>query len=347
MSKLNLELGVVETSEADTNYPSPQLEKTLVDTIAAKVLAYTKNPTYPVIGAGSDQLLERLAFILSSPSNLHIIPQPAYFSHIEYLEKNHAKTLRFEYSLENASIDLAKKIKGLKIAGNYKNKFVWITTPNNPSGINIDIEPLLGSDVSIIVDEAYGEFSDKTPFSSSAIRYGNDNLYVLRSFSKGLGLAGIRLGYLLTQNNDIVEALRVSLPLFPASRDSLEKGIKAFNNYEEDTDKIRDIADGRRTYFMKQLKKAQQTLANSRIDLHYVQPEAITCMIWAERKSDKLDLHQFLLDNDIHVQNLRNIEGLPQDAIRVTMAEKEKTDSFMNSLHKLSGVRIAEYLKRI
>jgi histidinol-phosphate aminotransferase len=187
----------------------------------------------------------------------------------------------------------------------------------------------------------------KTPFSSSAIRYGNDNLYVLRSFSKGLGLAGIRLGYLLTQNNDIVEALRVSLPLFPASRDSLEKGIKAFNNYEEDADKIRDIADGRRTYFMKQLKKAQQTLANSRIDLHYVQPEAITCMIWAERKSDKLDLHQFLLDNDIHVQNLRNIEGLPQDAIRVTMAEKEKTDSFMNSLHKLSGVRIAEYLKRI
>lgn len=101
-----------------------------------------------------------------------------------------------ESNYKFSSKDLIEKLKNDDYA------LVYIDNPNNPTGQVIDIKDIeeivreaRNKKVCVIVDEAYGDFMDKSNSAISLIE-GYDNLFVLRSFSKGHGLAGMRLGYL-------------------------------------------------------------------------------------------------------------------------------------------------------
>lgn len=86
-----------------------------------------------------------------------------------------------------------------KQAHEHRAKLLFICNPNNPTGSvisNSDIEMILSSfDGLVIVDEVYREFYG-TSATSLISRY--DNLIILRSFSKFAGIAGARVGYLIT-----------------------------------------------------------------------------------------------------------------------------------------------------
>jgi len=80
---------------------------------------------------------------------------------------------------------------------------IYIDNPNNPTGQIIDlstikkiVERAAKYGIPVIIDEAYGDFMDR---SNSAIGLCEDfdNLIVVRSFSKGRGLANLRLGYVI------------------------------------------------------------------------------------------------------------------------------------------------------
>lgn len=82
-------------------------------------------------------------------------------------------------------------------------KIIYLDNPNNPTGQIIPlyelsqiIETAETMGVCVIVDEAYGDFMDK---ANSAISLLNkySNLFVVRTFSKGFGLAGLRVGYMI------------------------------------------------------------------------------------------------------------------------------------------------------
>jgi len=88
-----------------------------------------------------------------------------------------------------------------------------ICSPNNPTGCVIeaqDLVPLLESCLGLLViDEAYHEFAGQTvvPLLN---RY--PNLVVLRTFSKAMALAGLRLGYLLAAPELTGEIAKAVLP---------------------------------------------------------------------------------------------------------------------------------------
>ena len=81
--------------------------------------------------------------------------------------------------------------------------FIYIDNPNNPTGQCIPIEDIeritdeaRDYNITVIIDEAYGDFMEK---SNSAVRLLDkyDNLVVVRTMSKGFGLAGMRAGYII------------------------------------------------------------------------------------------------------------------------------------------------------
>ena len=101
---------------------------------------------------------------------------------------------------------------------NKNYKLFYIDNPNNPTGqiINIDtIEQIAKKaknlDLPVVIDEAYGDFIDS---SNSAISIVNkyDNLMIMRTFSKGFGLAGIRAGYLITSKQISEQYIKISNP---------------------------------------------------------------------------------------------------------------------------------------
>lgn len=75
-------------------------------------------------------------------------------------------------------------------------KLIWLCSPNNPTGNNLnreEIEKVLkGFGGIVIVDEAYSDFSQERPFRLELDKY--PNLIVLNTFSKAWGSAAIRLG---------------------------------------------------------------------------------------------------------------------------------------------------------
>ncbi|MDW7670989.1 MAG: aminotransferase class I/II-fold pyridoxal phosphate-dependent enzyme [Bacillota bacterium] len=80
---------------------------------------------------------------------------------------------------------------------------VHLDHPNNPTGQVIPLDAIRdiaaaaqSQDSCLVVDEAYGDFMDPVESAVSLLKEF-ENLIILRSFSKGMGLAGLRVGYVL------------------------------------------------------------------------------------------------------------------------------------------------------
>jgi len=88
-----------------------------------------------------------------------------------------------------------------------------VCSPNNPTGTSLDlydVERLCGDgDGLVVIDEAYHEFSARTVVPLLE-RY--PNLIVLRTFSKAMALAGLRVGYLLASPELVREIDKARLP---------------------------------------------------------------------------------------------------------------------------------------
>ena len=88
-----------------------------------------------------------------------------------------------------------------------------ICSPNNPTGCVLEDDALSAllkaSRGLVIVDEAYHEFSEHTVVP---LLQEHKNLIVLRTFSKAMGLAAMRIGYLLGAPQLVTEIRKAVLP---------------------------------------------------------------------------------------------------------------------------------------
>ena len=107
-------------------------------------------------------------------------------------------------------------LKAMLAAITPKTKLVFVANPNNPTGTRVTNAELdefvraLPSHVIAVLDEAYIEFLDDPPAS---IGYAmKRNVVVLRTFSKIVGLAGLRIGYGVAQKECIALLQRVRQP---------------------------------------------------------------------------------------------------------------------------------------
>ena len=116
-----------------------------------------------------------------------------------------AMLLGFNYVpvLMDPSTNYAMDLEKLAKAITPECSLVYIDNPNNPTGQAVTPEELLpildkarDCGACVVVDEAYGDF---VPLEYSATPYLSeyDNLIVLRTMSKGFGMAGVRIGYIV------------------------------------------------------------------------------------------------------------------------------------------------------
>lgn len=169
--------------------------------LAEKNLLKTENI---LVSAGSSFLLELIIKYVSLDKGHFIIPDPSFtiFEPIgEFLGMS--KTV--------VPLDGQKKIDldKMKIAIRKDTKLIYICNPNNPTGDLLsrqEIENFIKAvpgNVTILVDEAYIEFTNQKSLSDLVNTY--KNLIVTRTFSKLYGFAGARLGYAIGNPQMITE----------------------------------------------------------------------------------------------------------------------------------------------
>jgi len=113
---------------------------------------------------------------------------------------------------------------------------VYLDRPHNPTGQAPplkDLRPLADtcdeSGTLLVVDEAYGDF---IPPEESAIQLNNRSVIVLRSFSKGKGLAGIRTGYAIVRDPEAHRFMRKVAPPFSITSTALEMAVASLEDAE-------------------------------------------------------------------------------------------------------------------
>jgi histidinol-phosphate aminotransferase len=158
-----------------------------------------------VVGNGSDEALDIIIKSFLEPGETVLLPYPSYSLHAYFVKINAGKV---------ALIDLKEDFQLDPEALNSKDgKLVLLCNPNNPTSNTFkrkDIEALLEKkDRIVVVDEAYGEYAGKS-FIPDVDNY--DNLIVTRTFSKAYALAGMRVGYAIS-NPDLAGVMqRVKIP---------------------------------------------------------------------------------------------------------------------------------------
>lgn len=121
----------------------------------------------------------------------------------------------------------------LKELNNPKVKVVYIATPNNPTGSIIseqDLKKILekAKGKVVLIDETYANYSG---FSYKNYVKIYDNVFIVKSFSKDFALAGMRLGYIISDEANIKNLKKVISP-FSVNSYAMKAGIAALDDLE-------------------------------------------------------------------------------------------------------------------
>ena len=118
---------------------------------------------------------------------------------------------------------------------------VILANPNSPMGEYKsfdEIRILLEQDVPVLIDEAYIEFSDKDSIINEINNY--PNLFITRTFSKGFGAAGCRVGMVFSKENNI-ELVSKFRPMHPITGVSMKYCEFLLDNYSVVNDYIENV----------------------------------------------------------------------------------------------------------
>ena len=188
-------------------YPDPS-QTALRGKIAEQL---SLSPERIFVGVGSDEIIDLLIRLFCNPSKDSVgIFEPTYGVYRVAATVNDVEAVSLPLN-ECFHID-AEQSRG---AASSSTKIIFCCSPNNPTGNLLDRNDILklcrDLDTIVVVDQAYIEFADAGgDLSNDVLR--NDNLVVLRTFSKAWGLAGIRLGYCIAHPAIVSYLLRIKAP---------------------------------------------------------------------------------------------------------------------------------------
>jgi histidinol-phosphate aminotransferase len=163
-----------------------------------------------ILGNGSNELAQFLGHALIRPDRAVVLPDPMFslFEKVVRLCGGVPVSVPCEpdYTTDPERVITAARSSNADL--------VILATPNNPTGKAFTSEQLnaiAGAiDGILLIDEAYHEFVSGPTALSVLARH--PNVIVMRTFSKTVGLAGLRLGYLATAQVIADELLKARLP---------------------------------------------------------------------------------------------------------------------------------------
>ncbi|WP_215232443.1 pyridoxal phosphate-dependent aminotransferase [Dyadobacter linearis] len=153
-----------------------------------------------MMGPGSSDLLEKVALVTFMKGKGNIVSaDPCYMSLVQV-----AKSVGATWKPVPCTDDWSHDLKAMEAAIDSETKLVYVCNPNNPTGAITKGQDLLdfcsrvSEKVPVFVDEAYIELAVGADTQSMvSLLTQKKNVIVARTFSKIMGMAGIRVGYMV------------------------------------------------------------------------------------------------------------------------------------------------------
>ncbi|WP_247232982.1 histidinol-phosphate transaminase [Telluribacter sp. SYSU D00476] len=172
--------------------------KELTDLMAKIAKKEGVTPDHIMMGPGSSDLLEKVALVLFANGGNVVSADPTYMSLI-----NVAKSTGATWKAIPCKEDWSHDLKAMEAAIDKDTKLVYVCNPNNPVGSItagkdlLDFCSRVSEKVPVFVDEAYLELAvGANTESMVSLLAKKKNVIVARTFSKIMGMAGLRVGYI-------------------------------------------------------------------------------------------------------------------------------------------------------
>jgi histidinol-phosphate aminotransferase len=283
---------------------------------------YTGLPVENIsVGNGASEVLDNVCKIALNPLDKVVIPVPSYTMYV-FLSMLREASLEFvETEYENFRVK-AEDV----VAASGDAKLVFLCSPNNPTGRVVERKELVkiieGTRALVVVDEAYYEFCGKT-IADKVGEY--DNLIVVRSMSKFFGLAGLRVGYALS-NPRVTQMLeKVRLP-FNVNTPAEAAAIKVIENLGLYKKISKEIIEER--------KLVAREIGQIK-GLRVFPSEANFLLVRLPRAMNASELAEALLREEVVVRNVSGIPGLKNNYLRITIGKKQENRRLISVLKKL------------
>ncbi|MCE5194806.1 MAG: histidinol-phosphate transaminase [Nitrospiraceae bacterium] len=289
-------------------YPDPEareLKKIISKNLGVK-------PENLLIGNGSDELIYYLITTFGGPV-LYPTPTFSMYGIISQVlaQKNIAVPLDEEFDLD---ID-----KILSVIKKQNPRLIFLSTPNNPTGNCFSADRILkiidASKGIVVIDEAYQPFASEKGFLPLLKDY--KNMVILRTVSK-IGMAGLRVGFMIADSEIISVINKIRLP-FNVNSFSQAIAIHALKN------------KNKLNFFIKAIISERDRLMDELSKIRNIKPypSEANFILFKTKNSDKI--YNILLKKGILVKNMK---GVVDGCLRVTVGTKEENDIFLNALIK-------------
>lgn len=215
------------------------------------------------------------------------------------------------------------------------NKFdsLFICNPSNPIGKVYKLEQLLkvlsDNNKLLIIDETFMEFvEDEEKYS--LVKYIKDypNIFIIKAVTKFFGMPGIRLGYGICSNKDLLQKIyEIKEPW------SINTFADILSNYIFKEEKY---IKNSKQFFVKERKFMLENLARIKNIKVYDTNTNFILIKLKNKKANELRQELFL-KGDILIRDASNFKNLDERYIRVAVKTHEENLKLLNQINKILG----------
>lgn len=292
-------------------YPDPEA-KNLKKIISKEFGVRTENILQ---GNGSDELIYYLITTFGGPV-LYPVPTFSMYGIISQAIGEKRIEIRLDKEFD---LDIDRILKAIQ---KEKPRLIFLSSPNNPTGNCFSSDRILRiielttTKSIVVVDEAYQPFASEKGFLPLLKDY--KNLVIMRTLSK-IGLAGVRVGFLIAGEKIVNEVNKVRLP-FNLGSLSQAVAIEALKDRKMMKSHIKLIVSERERLFseMAKIKGIKPYLSEANFILFKV------------KEPDRI--YKGLQKKEVLV---RNMKGVVEGCLRVTVGTPEENRIFLNALKEV------------
>ncbi len=275
-----------------------------------------------IAGNGSNELIQASLMVTMEPGKRVLISEPTFllYEQIATVLGGEVESLPLTSSLQYDSAALLKAIE------ERQPDITIICSPNNPTGCVLEDDALRAllraSRGLVIVDEAYHEFSEHTVVP---LLHEHENLIVLRTFSKAMAFAALRLGYLLAAPILTSEIHKAVLP-YSVNLFAQIAAEVAMEHYDTELRPLVNQIIAERERLFRELSEVDGlTPVSSKANFMVVKSE-----------TDPRSIFTKLLEHDILV---RDVSGYPmlRDYFRFSFGKPEENDQILKAIREICG----------
>ncbi len=307
---------VMESAEMLNQYPDPSCR----DLVAALSEFEQAPPEYLLCGCGAAELIFSFCTAVKPRKALELAPTFSEYS--AALEAIGCRVERYPLEKEN---DFVLTEKFLEVLRSNDCEVLFLCNPNNPTGQTIDPQLLQEivrlcreRGVRLFLDECFLDLSDQGRQLSMKQHLGaQPGLFILKAFTKSYGMAGLRLGYCLSGDRELLTAMGRCVQPWNVSLPAQKAGVAALGetSFLEQT---RAVIRAQRGWLKTQLESLGS----------YVCPAQANYLLLYHTKP----LYKLLLRQGILVRDCSNYHGLCQGWIRVAVRRAEENQVLVEAI---------------